>query len=372
MKIIRFRFILIILALHVLPGVSVSAQDVRDSIPVERYSYFGTRIHYGSVIIHSRAIKDIGNAYPLGLEFTAGLHSATQRSWDACNCYPKSGVIIGLWNFDKPEILGWGISTLAFIEPVFGARNRISFSIRAGTGFSYLSKPYHPDSNPYNFSYSTHISFPLILGVAGNIRISPHLNLNLNLVYNHISNGGLREPNKGINWPSMALGLDYHPDSYLLPARKITDWRVGAGNRFHTILFVFATAKQLNHNELKKYPIAGMEVLQRYRISRLSLLSLGAEIIFDGSDREEILRNPLPDVDYKKAGLMAGHGFLLGRFVFSQAFGVYLYDPYKASDPVYQRYGLIYKSGKHFQIGVNLKAHRQVADFLDVRVGFVF
>lgn len=69
---------------------------------------------------------------------------------------------------------------------------------------------------------------------------------------------------------------------------------------------------------------------------------------------------------------MAGHSFLLGRFIFSQAFGVYLYDPYKTNDPGYQRYGLVYRIGKHIQAGVNLKAHRHVADFPDLRIGVVF
>lgn len=371
MEIMKFRTIVLVFILLSVFLRSFGAVGIPDSLPQENYRYYGIRIHYGSVIIHSRAIRDIGKANPSGLEFSMGWHSTSQQAWDACNCYPKAGVIVGVWNFDKPEILGWGISALAFIEPVFGAHKRVSFSIRDGTGFAYLSNPYDSKTNPFNFSYSTHIAFPLLLGITGNVRISPRLNMNLNLVYNHISNGGLREPNKGINWPSVSVGLDYHP-VYQLPMREITDWRKRAGERHQTELFVFATARQLNHNELKKYPILGVELVHRFRISRLSLLSLGAEVMVDGTEREEISRNPALDADFKKAGIMAGHGFLLGRFIFGQAFGVYLYDTYKANDPVYQQYSLVYRLNRHWRGGVNLKAHRQVADFLDVRIGFAF
>jgi len=136
-----------------------------------------------------------------------------------------------------------------------------------------------------------------------------------------------------------------------------------------TSAFLFGTAKQLSHEELEKYPIFGAEISLSYRVSRLSALSLGLEMLSDGSDREEISRQHLNNSDHKKVGFMAGHSFLLGRFTFSQAMAVYLYNPYNDMDPVYQRYALIYSFGKRFEAGVSLKAHRHVADFLDFRVG---
>ena len=38
--------------------------------------------------------------------------------------------------------------------------------------------------------------------------------------YNHISNGGLKQPNKGINYPTLALGLDYIPNPILIQNRE--------------------------------------------------------------------------------------------------------------------------------------------------------
>lgn len=345
------------------------AQMDVDSVANTRNYYLSGRIHYGSMIIHSRAIKDIGEAWPLGLELTLGKHNTSQQAWNACNCFPKTGLILGFWDFNKPEILGHGFAANAFVEPVFGAGKKVSFSIRAGTGFAWLTKPYDPLTNPYNFSYSTHIAFPLLLGVSAEVRLSGKLEMNLGLIYNHISNGGLKEPNKGINWPTATLGIELFPQGISYPDRVISDWRNDDTKRMITNLYVFATAKQLNHEELEKYPIFGAEIRQSYRVSRLSALSLGLEMLSDGSDREEISRQHLNNSDHKKVGLMAGHSFLLGRFTFSQAMAVYLYNPYKNRDPVYQRYALIYSFGKRFEAGVGLKAHRHVADFLDFRVG---
>lgn len=368
------RLVFTIALLFSFHGIAAYCQSVpgADTLAAEKFFYAGARVHYGSMIIHSRAIKDIGNAYPLGLELTLGRHTATGQARDACNCYPKSGVILGLWDFDKPEILGRGVSAIAFIEPVFGARKRFSFSIRAGVGFAWLSHPYNPVTNPFNFSYSTHVAFPLLLGTVLDYRISQGTLLNFGILYNHISNGGLREPNKGINWPTIALGLDFFRQPPRFPQREVSDWKQTDMQRVQRNVYLFGTARQLNHEELKKYPVLGMEAWVNYRVSRLSRLGAGTLFLYDGSDGEEIRRNPLSEADPCRAGLMLGHGFLLGRFVFSQAFGVYLYDSYKAADPVYQRYSLTHPLGKHLEAGVSLMAHRHVADFLDFRLGWRF
>ena len=77
-------------------------------------------------------------------------------------------------------------------------------------------------------------------------------------------------------------------------------------------------------------------------------------------------------MDYKYLAPLIGHDLLLGRFNFQIQLGAYVYSPFKRRDPVFQRYGLSFYATKSFFAGINLKAHRQVADFLDVRVGYSF
>ena len=80
----------------------------------------------------------------------------------------------------------------------------------------------------------------------------------------------------------------------------------------------------------------------------------------------------LHGIDCQKASVAIGNEFLLGRFLFSQQIGVYFYKPYKKGDDIYQRYGLVFRATKWLSLGINLKAHRHVADFIDFRVGYSF
>jgi hypothetical protein len=330
----------------------------------EQILFFNLKAHYGSMIIHSRALHDIGNANPFGVEISLTQQSVGLKAWESCNCYPRRGITIGLWNFDKPLILGNGFASSVFIEPVFGGWNKWYFSVKGAVGIAWLTKPYHPETNPYNFSYSTNIAFPLNLGATLNYKVSDHTRANITLIYNHISNGGLKEPNKGINWPTFALGFDYLPIPMNLNKQNRTELILDKSSRQSVSVEFFMTFKQLDHEQLTKYFIGGINGTYDYRIGRINALSFGAQFEWDGSDRKEISQSDELHTDHKKISLNGGHSFLLGKFHFDQRIGVYIYDQYKANDPVYQQYELTYALTRQLSTGLILKAHRQVADYL--------
>ena len=66
--------------------------------------------------------------------------------------------------------------------------------------------------------------------------------------------------------------------------------------------------------------------------------------------------------------IMGGHEFLLAKFIFTQQVGIYVFKNNPYTDDWFHRWGLLYKAGKHYWFGLNLKAHRQVADYIDLRV----
>ena len=345
----------------------LGATEVADSIkPVKE---IGLRLHQGFVLIHSRHLRPIKDSYPTGLEFDLAWHKVSQKAWESCHCYPKLGIATSFWDYDNPEVLGWGITGLFYIEPVFGATNRISFSVRAGFGLSYQTRPYDEETNPDNLSYSTYVAFPLQLGGNMHIRLKPQWYLDITAVYNHFSNGGIREPNKGINWPSAALGVGYYLDDPNFKKRAKKDWRADKDpeSRFDATFFL-----GFQEPESKLYLFSpGFEFKYSRQIARINALSAGVEWMYDNGARYEIeeagqTENP------QKFSAAIGHEFLLGKFLFSQQFGVYLYRPYKNTSDVYQRYGLVFRASGRLSFGINLKAHGHVADFLDMRMGLSF
>ena len=329
----------------------------------------GLKIHQGFILIHSKSIRHIKNSYPTGLEFDFAWHKTSQKAWESCHCYPKTGIATSIWNYDNPEVLGFGITSMFYIEPVFGAKNLVSFSLRAAFGLSYQSKPHDPDLNPQNLSYSTYVAFPLQLGGSAHFRLKPNWYLDVTAVYNHFSNGGIKEPNAGINWPSVAIGFSYYLKMPEFIDRIKNNWRdtQKPETRFD-ITFLMAFKEPIS----KLYMFSpGLELKVSHQISRINALTAGTELLADNFASYEMEKAGI-DENHTKWSLAVGHEFLLGKFLFSQQIGVYLLKQFIPNDDVYHRWGLVYRINKKISFGISLKVHRHIADFLDSRLSYSF
>ena len=343
------------------------AQESNDAI--SSVKIVGLKFHLGTVLIHSRDLRPIKDSYPTGVELDLAWQKLSQKAWESCMCYPRIGVALTYWGFDNKEILGQGLTGLFYIEPLFNTKGRVNYSVRAGLGLSYQNTPFDPVTNPNNLSYSTYLGFPLQLGGSVHFRIDSRWQLDGTLVYNHISNGGHTKPNKGINWPSVGLGLSYALNEFEFTPRVVSNWREQGDPQKRLDLTLFMAYEEPRDNLFLLSP--GVEVKWSKQFARISAYTLGGEVQYDNGTGY-ILDQEGDDALPLKAGLAIGHEFLLGRFLFSQQFGLYLNNPNPEHTAAYQRYGLVYRISKRISTGINLKAHGHVANFIDFRVGVSF
>ncbi|MBN1338313.1 MAG: acyloxyacyl hydrolase [Bacteroidales bacterium] len=368
----RYRFCILPLSTALMLTLCLQAStDKFKAGSRKAFMVTGIKTHYGSLIKHSKKIGELPDAFPSGIELTMSWHYHNQASFDRCRCFPRIGFMFAYWNYGLPEILGRGIYLVNYAEPFFGAHNRTFFSVRAAWGLALLSNPYHETGNPYNLSYSSKINFPLLLSINLFHRLNPNFLLNIGLSYNHVSNGGMSEPNLGINFPAIGLGIDYNISPVRFIKKSPGDWR-REGVMKRTDLIISSGRKQLDHSEKQRHSIIGFSASHSRQVGRVSALFAGGEWLMDGAVREKIRIKRIQGSGSQSVGLFAGHKFLLGRFFFSQAIGLYIYKPYDYGDPYYQRYGLMFRANPHLLAGISLKAHRHVADHLDLRVSVCF
>ncbi len=358
-----------------LAGASASfAQE--DTTQVKSPFITGLRLHYGMIIPHSDKIEHLSHSEPWGVELDLAWHLLPRNIWEYCFCYPRTGFSLVYTNYGNPEIIGSSISLYPYIEPFVGAQRRISMSVRFGIGPAYLTKVYDEETNPENLFFSSRIAFIAMLNVALNYRATDQTNLRLAANYNHISNGAVQEPNLGINYPTFNLGIDhsFRPVEF---EDRLKDKSIAVNpkkNRFEAVA-ILTGKDQAVTDEFRV--IYGLSALYSRLVSRVSAFSAGAEWISDHSLRQKIRNLNIVDdsgeyIDHNRVALLFGHELWLGKFIFSQQLGVYVYAPLEPLDPVYQRYGLSLLLGDHFLFGVSIKAHRHVANFLDMRMGVNF
>ena len=368
------KWMLLWLAFYI-PAAGIMAQET-DSVaaPSRLPNIFsvGAGIQHGFIFAHSPSVENTKGANPTGIEISFGWQRNDKLSWDLCNCYPRKGLLLAYYDYDT-RILGKSLTAAYFLEPNYRLGKRNFFNIRAAAGLSWLSNPFDSIKNPGNQSYSTLISGYLLFGVGMWVRINDHWWLNGSVNYQHISNGGLSQPNKGINWPTVGLGVRYdkNPRDYFTGSRnKEKHWKKNP-LRWDVALFGIAKKSTDAQGNRKRLPLVGLNFQVGKQVGRINMLTLGAEAFHDESLEVQLKRDSV-DASAVRAGITFGHEFILGKFLFSQRIGVYVFDQTSYYDSFYHRWGIHYMMNRHWGVGFNLLAHRHVADFIDCRFSYSF
>lgn len=361
----KYSWILILLAWISAPAFPQN-KGIADSTSV----LVGFKGHLGSVLPHASAISHLTDTWLWGFQAEISRIRTTRASWDACNCYSQNGISISYFNFNNPEVLGGAANVAVFAEPQL-TLSKMNLSLRAGAGVSYVTKVFHPDENPQNLFFSTPWSGLLLAQLNGRYRLNRTWLLRIGASYHHISNGGKRQPNKGMNFPTLDVGVDYSVKYVALPRReklRLADRSV----RYYAGVFYNTRAiDESDFQETERKAVVGLQGGFYAPVVRMHAVGIGLEASYDGALKERA-RDQKESFDHYVVSAMLRHHFFFGRFDFSQALGIYIFKEYPTPAEVFQRYALHYRLWQRFQLGFSLKAHLHTAEQMDVRLGYHF
>ena len=360
----------VFLLIFCLSILAINSQN-NEAFTEKKVTVFGLGLDYGFLIKHTESLREIEEAYPSSISIDWSKILLTQKAWEFCNCFPRVGVNLAYWNWDNPDVLGSGLVAMGYVEPYFRTQQKANLFFSMGLGGAYLTNPFDEVENPLNQSYSTNLSFALMVGLGLNYRLTDQLNLRFAAKYNHISNGGFSTPNKGLNYPTLSIGINKSLEPINYPSFDKNGKRPPPEDKERWSLAHLSGWSNAAVGDKDKFYVFGVMGKYSRWLGNRSAITAGTEWLFDYSRKEQIqLENK--ENNFATGALLLGHEFWLGRVTFSQELGIYYFNDYRINDDVYQRYGLTYNFNKHIFAGFNLKAHRHVADFFDLRIGYTF
>ncbi len=335
-------------------------------------SVFSLQARIGETIAHTVAARNIKGAHPYGLELQLAHRNINYGSWNRSGAFITSGLMLNYFNFDL-SILGHGTMLSYFIQPEYRIGNRLLAYYRAGIGADYLSNPSNVETNPTNRTYSQHINPYMHVGIGFSYRFADHFSITANGAFHHTSNGEFRKPNTGINWTSAAVGLTYTPNGSALPRYTRNRNIHYTSRRIMYDAGLFYTPPQgYNPQRFSKRTFVGGLTLQATKAftntNAFTAGITGYYMHYRINEPNSIVTNANPLM----LGIHGGHAFLIGPVTFSQQIGIYVVKQAAHIPAVYQQYDLSYLFGKHFQLGVGLRANADNADFSDVKLSYRF
>jgi hypothetical protein len=319
---------------------------------------------YGFIIPHSQDLKPISQSNPYGVNLHYQVLNTSKKSWDACNCFHYLGAQLSYHNFANPDVLGSAISLSGTFEPILWRKGRVSFNLLTGGGVSYLTEYYDEVENPENVFFSKPINFLLFVTPKFEYRFSENWSAHISFAYNHISNGGQSQPNKGMNYPMWGIGLNRYSDLQVFPnyVKKslLENWNWYLESGFTTSVSAWSSGRKL---------VIALVGGTHRSVSSINALGAGIETVIDYSLEVENNRSEA----IMPAPFIANH-FIFGRVDFSQRMAIYTRKPdgYNDDFSFYQRYLLMYRFDGNLSLGFSLKAHGHIAEHMDFRIGWKF
>ncbi len=352
-----------------LQSVLSNAQPDTASLPPQHL--YGLYLRSGETVVHTVAVENIRGAKPFVLELEAAKRKIDFDSWNKSGCFAPDGFLFNYFNFHTP-ILGHGAALSYFIRPTYRIGNRLTAYYQAGIGVDYLSNPYDEITHATNRNYSLYINPDMHIGVGISYQPARHFIVTVNGVFHHTSNGEIRQPNKGINWRTAAVGLLYTPSDNYLPKYK-RNTKIKYTSRHLTVDagIVFTPRQGYYVQRTAQRTFIGGAMLQLTKpFTNTNAITAGISVHYNHFQ----LKVPGATLENKNpvlAGVHAGNAFVLGKITFSQQIGIYFINRTTTPD-FYEQLNLTYLFSKHIHAGVGLRANADNADFSDMKLLYRF
>ena len=220
--------------------------DIRAPADPPKQNIFSVTLgsQIGFVFAHTESVQNTKGSYPYGAELILSWQRNDQKTWNLCNCYPRKGLLMGYYDYDN-TILGKGVVSSYFLEPTYRLNKNIFFSFRGAAGIAWLTNPYDPDHNTENMSYSTVVNMYTTVGLGLWWRMADKWWIHTSANYQHISNGGMKQPNKGLNYPTAGLAVSYIPQPMPYFSGDRSKERYWKGQPVRWDIGIFGMAKRI-------------------------------------------------------------------------------------------------------------------------------
>lgn len=330
-----------------------------------------TKAGYTSIWTERGSLQQFTQDHPWSFHADLGVIKNSQRAWNYCNCYSENGISLGYINFSNPEQLGKAITLAAFTEPFLILRKRFRLSLRGSAGFAFLNKVYDSAANRDAFFFSTKLSFVLGLGANFSWRINQNWQLTTGAQFNHISNAGRKDPNEGMNFPGVIVGINYTLNPQQLekrPKERFVDKSlILVAHGFGNVRTAWADGSWPEEKRL----VMGANIGLIKRLGRIEGIGFGGEYYYDGVNEVYQLRSG-QTIQNSVAGLSIQNYLFFGKLLFGQQLAWYVTPNTGFQKNIYQRYFLEYEVRRNWYAGITLKAHGDHSDYIALSTGYFF
>jgi len=282
---------------------------------------------------------------------------------------PALGLVaVGIFNSNQ-EVIGntYGIAGRLTLPKLRWGKHW-SLNNMISIGLAYQEKKFDLLTNPTNVAIGSHINMLIMLGTVVKYE-NKHWNFTAGLDFTHVSNGGTKKPNLGLNLPSLQFGFGYR-------IKKAEDFLYDPFPMIRRKELLIQGIFSLNNNYVQQkelFPVFGISVLRTRPINMKHRYLYGLDFSFNEANRNYLASSP--DQTFFETALIGAFNaweLQVDRIVLSLGMGVYLLNLKNPNGWIYHRIGGHFEFSERVYFLAFARTHWAKADYLEVGFGYKF
>ncbi len=324
------------------------------------------------------------------IEVRYGLIGYGRKKWHQLHHYPTFGIGVNKFFFRPSDnLFGNPFSTYLFFNEPLAHFKKSKLAYDFDVGLSYGWRPYDPQSNPEQKVIGSSVNFIVMFGLQYEFKISNRFDGTIGANLNHMSNGRIRSPNRGVNQYAANVSFTYRiaprkpkgyfgsDVSFLAPDKihhNIDPFK--SMNEFYVVgsAGVVTTFNNIDNHIYYFVSCVSADVAHHY--SYKSKFGAGLDLFYDASLVEdyqsEYPSGNVPSYLFYWPGVHISHEYMVHRWTLITQAGLNLKVP-NNKGIWYGRIGLRYDLSKAIFVRASLRVYNQFySDFIEWGVGYSY
>lgn len=334
---------------------------------------------YGFLAPHSQSVKVLTGGmfslYELGVEFPYLGNAEFKRNYP----FHRFGIVTNFSPLSNPDLLGYEISLMPYLDMNVKRWERASFKLRIGSGLGYIQKPFDLETNYKNLVIGSHLNNITDFQFKFQYQATAKTEFRIGVGLQHFSNGSFLRPNLGLNILNANAGIKYN----IKRERRRRASRDTVATDSSSFFSVIAYGpKNLDFQTTNQYQVLNFAGGYSFAFKKQRYLHLRLDVIYDESiPHLKDFGRTLDPIDKWLIGLFATYEKRFANLGLFFGSGYYVHSIYETFD---QDWSLKNKGGnfynrvgakvyfKNLYTTVGIKTHTGEADNIELGIGYRF
>lgn len=327
------------------------------------------RINYGFIIAHRPTVVHLQDAHVFGIEAELFRTTNGEKDWEQAYNRPLTGIGFQYWNLGNDKELGNAYTLFPQILFPLNHSPHLRFSTRIACGLGYIEKTFDRLENHKNVATSTHINCMISFGLYARTLVKKKTQIVTGIEFTHMSNGGFKVPNLGLNIPTLNLGVSHFfgQRTPVYPERKVKENRSTSIN-----MLVAGGIKEITPPGGKKYGAFTITSTLSRSLGIKSSIGIGLDVFYDPSIETQLKGDSVavPNFTYSiRSGIHLSYELKVQKLSMLFENGYYFYTHLPDDGNIYTRLCLRYHFTEKYFVLLNLKSHFGKADYFEYGIG---